>query len=32
VMLGNKARVTAAQYGAPRMASSVEFVYESVLE
>ncbi len=32
VMLGNQARATAARYGAPRMAASVEFVYESVLE
>jgi hypothetical protein len=31
-MLGGKARATAARYGAPHMAASVEFVYESVLE
>ena len=32
VRLGSNARATAARYGAPRMATSVEFVYESVLE
>lgn len=32
VTLGNEARATASRYDAPRMAASVEFVYESVLE
>jgi len=31
-LLGNQARMTAARYGAPRMAALVEAVYESVLE
>jgi len=32
VLMGHRARATAALYGAPRMAAAVEAVYESVLE